>query len=158
MNFWEWLQVLYIDCFIFLECKNKLPDDYKCTWTCDQWSGIGGRRYNYCNHDWSSKKYCVQNTTGKIKDFCQISCNNSDCISKKLSKLSLNDTNVSTCEDKLPEDYLSKCSWTCEDWAGKNSRKFNYCDHDWSTKRTCVPNSYGLIKDSCRFSCNNCGK
>ena len=60
-------------------CKNRLPDHYKCTWSCDQWAGLGGSGYNYCNHDWSTKKYCVEKMTGKIKDSCQLSCNTAAC-------------------------------------------------------------------------------
>ena len=61
--------------------QNQLPIDYNsnCKWTCDQWAGVDGSGYNYCDHEWSSKKYCVQSTKGKIRDFCQVSCNNTLC-------------------------------------------------------------------------------
>ena len=61
------------------------------------------------------------------------------------------------CHDKLPIDYLSKCSWTCEEWAGRNEKGINFCEDKWSTKRICVPYSKGQIKDDCRSSCSNCG-
>ena len=59
--------------------KNTLPIDYggknKCTWSCDQWAGIGGDGNNYCSDDWSTKRHCVPTTSGKIQDYCQASCN-----------------------------------------------------------------------------------
>ena len=69
---------------LFIEvCKNTLPIDYggknKCTWSCDQWAGIGGDGNNYCSDDWSTKRHCVPTTSGKIKDYCQASCNSESC-------------------------------------------------------------------------------
>ena len=64
-------------------CINTLPIDYggknKCTWSCDQWAGIGGDGNNYCSDDWSTKRHCVPTTSGKIKDYCQGSCNSESC-------------------------------------------------------------------------------
>ena len=62
------------------------------------------------------------------------------------------------CNDVLPTDMLSTCTWTCAQWAGINGNGNNYCEDDWSAKKFCVPYSSGLIKDYCKLSCNNCGR
>ena len=60
-----------------LACTDSLPSDYRCTLGCTEFAGgTEGIGFNYCNYDWSHKalKVCVSNSTGKIKDYCQISC------------------------------------------------------------------------------------
>lgn len=124
-------------------CQNTLPSDYSnCGWSCDQWAGIGGDGTNYCDNDWTNYSQCVPTTSGKVKDYCQDSCESDTC----------------GCHDVLPTDMLSTCNWTCAQWAGINGNGNNYCEDDWSAKKFCVPYSSGLIKDYCKLSCNNCEK
>ena len=69
------------------------------------------------------------------------------------------------CNDKLPTDYGTvegRCNagWTCPDWSGngtKNSAR-SYCADNWSNHGHCVPQTTGLVKDYCKFSCDTCGK
>ena len=62
--------------------------------------------------------------------------------------------------DELPTDYdNNRCNWTCANWAGKGDGDAkNYCEDNWSQHQHCAPNTNGLIKDYCKFSCNNWGK
>ena len=34
---------------------------------------------NFCNYDWSNIRECVPTTSGKVKDYCQISCGSDTC-------------------------------------------------------------------------------
>ena len=67
------------------ECSDRLPEDYSCfdlngipSWNCSDWAGKGSVNdlENYCNEDWSSYRQCVPISTGLVKDFCKISCDN----------------------------------------------------------------------------------
>ena len=64
------------------------------------------------------------------------------------------------CVDELPTDYdKNRCDWKCANWAGKgDGNTKNYCEDNWSQHQHCSPNTNGLIKDYCKFSCTNCGK
>ena len=55
------------------------------------------------------------------------------------------------CFNRLPDIYEGDCERKCEDWAREG-----YCDKDWKEVRHCM--GVGKIKDSCRLSCNNCGR
>ena len=54
-------------------CENKLPTDYECSETCDEWAEEG-----HCEHDFqhSDKHRHCTNSTGLIMSFCKKSCNN----------------------------------------------------------------------------------
>ena len=59
------------------------------------------------------------------------------------------------CTDNKPSDYdasaASYCPWTCKDWAD-----FGKCDRKWNVWR--CSGSSEKIKDTCKASCNICGK
>ena len=62
------------------------------------------------------------------------------------------------CIDQLPQDYLSKCTWTCNEWAGKGTGEATACRclDNWTKHKSCVPNTNGLVQDYCRRTCGNC--
>ena len=55
------------------------------------------------------------------------------------------------CEDQLPAGYVD-CNYTCKDWAVAGD-----CNRIWEEFSHCG-NISGAIKNSCKISCNNCGK
>ena len=77
-----------------LVCQNNLPTDFvnstSCPMSCDEWSGKIGNRSDYCNEDWSTRRDCVPTTSGKIKNYCQLSCNSSTCGRFSISRQKLN--------------------------------------------------------------------
>merc|ERR1712133_108391 len=82
-----------------------------------------------------------------------------NCMQAQMLKMQKQIVKLTTgCVDELPIDYdKNRCDWTCANWAGKGGKK-NYCEDKWSQHRHCAPNTNGLIKDYCKFSCANCGK
>ena len=70
------------------------------------------------------------------------------------------------CRDKMPRNYDFECiEWGCQQWAENN-----WCGFQWnftwtvfknpedkSEKKTmCAPGVTEYVKDTCRYSCENC--
>ena len=62
---------------------------------------------------------------------------------------------IDRCADSKPSDYDTSaadyCSWTCQDWAEQG-----LCDVEWG-QYSCTDSTVN-IKDTCKASCNICGK
>jgi len=83
-----------------------------------------------------------------------------NCMQAQMLKMQKQIVKLTTgCVDELPTDYdKNRCDWKCTNWAGKgDGNTKNYCEDKWSQHQHCAPNTNGLIKDYCKFSCTNCG-
>ena len=62
---------------------------------------------------------------------------------------------IIVCDDYKPSDYVtsasSYCPWTCQEWAYNG-----YCERKWNDFE--CSGSSEIIKDTCKASCNICGK
>ena len=68
-----------------------------------------------------------------------------------------------SCIDKLPDRYISICPKSCQVLANNG-----LCNLNWNTihggmitevnhERKCASRATGLVKDTCKISCNTCG-
>ena len=63
-----------------------------------------------------------------------------------------------SCVDKLPDKYISLCQTylSCEILAQND-----LCDSNWSSHtvrgRECAAGATGLVRETCKKSCNTCG-
>ena len=60
-----------------VSCVDNLPSDYKCHTECDYWANDK----NVCEKNWNSVGIasttgCVDDTSGLVKDYCRLSCDN----------------------------------------------------------------------------------
>ena len=120
-----------------LDCSDELPFDYiyhptKCSqrWTCKDW-GRGG----YCDRNWSEFRYCVEATTGLVKDYCQVSCNTCSKSFPALSYRHVTSSPLYFWDRKtynrimlLTKNFVADCVWSdwnfgpCSSSCGKGTR------------------------------------
>ena len=69
----------------------------------------------------------------------------------------MNSLIIGECADSKPSDYdnngISYCVFTCQEWAA-----YGFCDKRWKGFKKCKSASSVDVKDTCKASCNNCGK
>ena len=62
----------------YVGCSDSLPEDYTCTWSCNDWAAHG-----HCNKIWGTFSHITggdcsdiaRDTMRPIKNYCGIACN-----------------------------------------------------------------------------------
>ena len=69
---------------------------------------------------------------------------------------------IEQCADNKPNDYntnaRSYCAWNCQEWATKGADKGVTVAQNCNRTFIRCSGSSEKIKDTCKASCNNCGK